>query len=322
MKNKFTIWFAILLIVAVIGFMAKDFFFKDNNPQKNPYNYNIDKLKDIPEEQICYSETKIIKPSLKSISSISIDDDNRIFVAGDKGVEIFNDSLEKVNSLEMAYNINCIYVNNENLFLGTGDQIKILNHSGEEVKSWVPVDTGVVLTSIAVKDSSIFLADAGNKIVYQYNLNGTLINTIGRKDTAQGIPGFIIPSPYFDLAIGRENQLWVVNPGRHAFEAYDFDGRLISRWAKTSMQLEGFSGCCNPSNFAMLADGSFVTSEKGIERVKIHTADGKFKCVVAAPNKFEEGTKGIDLAVDNKGRIFVLDPNRNNIRIFEKKNNE
>ena len=85
------------------------------------------------------------------------------------------------------------------------------------------------------------------------------------------------------------------------------------------MQLEGFSGCCNPSNIAMLSDGSFVTSEKGIERVKIHTPSGEFKTVVASPDMFEEGTRGIDLAVDSKDRIYVLDPVKKLIRIFEKK---
>jgi len=85
------------------------------------------------------------------------------------------------------------------------------------------------------------------------------------------------------------------------------------------MQLDGFGGCCNPSHVAMLSDGSFVTSEKGLERVKIHLPSGDFKSVVAAPSQFDEGTKGLDLAVDSKDRILVLDPSRKMVRIFELK---
>ncbi len=85
------------------------------------------------------------------------------------------------------------------------------------------------------------------------------------------------------------------------------------------MLVEGFSGCCNPGNFAMLEDGSFVTSEKGIERVKIHHPSGEFKCVVAAPDLFEEGTIITDLAVDPNGRILVLDSRKGLVRIFEEK---
>ena len=81
--------------------------------------------------------------------------------------------------------------------------------------------------------------------------------------------------------------------------------------------MEGFCGCCNPSNFAMIYDSLFVTSEKGIERVKIYNADGTFRCVVAGPDQFEAGTKGLDLAVDKNNRILVLDPVKKLIRIFE-----
>ncbi|MBM3243119.1 hypothetical protein FJZ31_43220, partial [Candidatus Poribacteria bacterium] len=47
-----------------------------------------------------------------------------------------------------------------------------------------------------------------------------------------------------------------------------------------SMDIDGFCGCCNPVNFAMLPDGRFVTCEKGLPRVKIYDADGTFSGVV------------------------------------------
>ena len=150
-------------------------------------------------------------------------------------------------------------------------------------------------------------------------MKGELLNEIGRKDSVVGIQGFIIPSPFFDIAIGRDGELWAVNSGRHQFEAYNHDGRLISSWKKTSMQLDGFSGCCNPSHIVILPDGSFCTSEKGIVRIKIHDPSGKFKSVVATPDQFDKGTTGLDLAIDSDGRIIVLDPKRNQVRIFVKK---
>jgi hypothetical protein len=68
-----------------------------------------------------------------------------------------------------------------------------------------------------------------------------------------------------------------------------------------------------------LPDGSFVTSEKGIARVKIIKPTGEFLCVVAGPEQFDEGTVGLDLAVDSQERILVLDPHRKMVRIFTKK---
>jgi hypothetical protein len=139
------------------------------------------------------------------------------------------------------------------------------------------------------------------------------------KDPATGVPGFIVPSPYFDLGISKDGNLWVVNPGRHSFEKYAINGTLLTSWSKASMAMEGFCGCCNPSNFAFLNDSLFVTSEKGIERVKIYNTDGTFLAVVATPDQFEEGTTGLDLAVDKQNRILVLDPVKKLVRIFEPK---
>ena len=41
--------------------------------------------------------------------------------------------------------------------------------------------------------------------------------------------------------------------------------------------------------------------------------------VVAGAEQFDEGTVGLDLAVDSNQRIFVLDPKRKRVRIFAKK---
>jgi hypothetical protein len=213
----------------------------------------------------------------------------------------------------------CLAIDGGKLFVGLKDHIEVLDLEGNVLENWDAINDRAYLTSIAVEENSIFVADAGNKIVYRFNHDGNLQNLIGKKDRPSGIRGFVIPSPYFDLTIGREGQLWVVNPGFHAFEAYDFEGNQISSWEKTSMQIDGFSGCCNPGNLAMLEDGSFVTSEKGIERVKIHRANGEFKCVVAAPEIFEEGTIITDLAIDSNGRILVLDSKKGLVRIFEEK---
>jgi hypothetical protein len=44
--------------------------------------------------------------------------------------------------------------------------------------------------------------------------------------------------------------------------------------------------------------------------------------VVAGPESFEPQTVGLDLAVDSKDRIYVLDPKKKSVRIFEKQSEE
>lgn len=300
--------------------MAKDFFKGSNRSQINPYEYKLDNLKHIDPELITYSEINQIKPGINNPVAIAIDSKDHIYMCGDTMLVKFDSGGNKILSFDIHSPAYCININHTGeIYLSKLDHIEIRNPDGTVKALWKPINERAVITSIATTNEFVFAADAGNKIVYQYDLNGQIIKEIGKKDTLTGAPGFVIPSPYFDLLIGTQGKLWVVNPGRHAFENYDFKGNLISSWDRTSMLLEGFSGCCNPSHIAILSDGSYVTSEKGLERVKIHSPNGDFKTVVAGPDSFEEGTAGLDLAVDSKDRIYVLDPVKKMIRIFEKK---
>ena len=320
MKQRLIIIIALILLMAVIGYMVVDLFFTNSGRSDNPYDYGLNELRETDTSLIAYREVQHFPVGLAEVYGLATGQDDRIYVAGANGVEIYTPSGERISEFSFPDTAYCITVAPDgNILLSMIDHVAIMNPEGEIISNWDPVSEASVLTSIATNGTDIFVADAGKKIVYRYDKEGTLLNRIGKKDSLKGIPRFVIPSPYFDLRMGRDDELWVVNPGMHLFEAFRPDGSLISTWGKTSMSVEGFCGCCNPTDFAMLPDGSFVTSEKGIERVKIYSPSGEFNCVVAAPNQFDEGTRGLDLAVDSKERILVLDPWRSQVRIFIKK---
>jgi hypothetical protein len=112
-----------------------------------------------------------------------------------------------------------------------------------------------------------------------------------------------------------------VNPGLHSLENYSAEGRLREHWKASGAQTENFSGCCNPAHFCFLPDGSFVTSEKGLVRIKVYKPSGEFSGVVAAPKKFENKIEGQapDVATDSQGNIYALDLDRKVLRVFELK---
>lgn len=317
-RQRLIIALALILLLAIVFLMVKDFFYESEKPAMNPYSLKLDKFKNVEDSQICYKEVLTFKPEAKTLKGIAIDQNDQIVVSGDDFIQIIDKSGKLISKFETGKEVGAVTIGPDNhIYLSAKDYIEIWNSEGELQSQWNVLNEKCLITSIAVSESAVFVADAGNKIVYHYDLFGNLINEIGRKNNEKGIPGFFIPSPYFDLLIGRDDELWVVNPGRHAFEAYKPNGDLISTWSKTSMQLDGFSGCCNPSHIAMLSDGSFVTSEKGLVRIKIHSPSGEFKCVVAQPDLFDNDTRGLDLAVDSQDRILILDPKRRLIRIFE-----
>ena len=318
MKQKLTIGLSVFLILAVLIVMSYDLFLGTEGKKDNQYEYDLTELKKIDKSKICYSEIQQIKPDSGILYGIAIDSEDNIYVTTDTKVLIYNQKLELRQTIKTNDKARCITIGVDGrIYLGMRNYLEIWDKNGTLINRWDTINNVARITSIAVSESSVFIADAGNKVVHQYDTKGEFINRFGKKNKEKGIPGLFIPSPYFDVLLGRDGELWAINTGRHSFEAYDFNGNLKSSWTRTSMELDGFSGCCNPSHVAMLSDGSFVTSEKGIERVKIHLPSGDFKCVVVGPDQFEEGTRGLDLAVNSKDQIFVLDPKKGMVRVFE-----
>lgn len=317
MKQKIIIGIMILLIGAVIVLIVKDLF-KPKVQQVNPWVYDIEEFKQIDETKKCFEEIKRFTPSLETVKSISIDENDNVFLGGKQKVIQYNSNLELIKSLDVDGEVRAIFSKESKLYFSFGNHVEVYDYGGEKLEVWSPYNSKSVITSITVKGENAFVADAGNKILLKYNLKGKLLQEIGQRDSVSRPKGFVIPSPYFDVALGRQGEIWAVNSGLHQFEAYNEQGELFSSWKRTSMKWDGFSGCCNPSHIALLSDGSFVTSEKGLVRIKIHSANGDFKCVVAVPSEFNDNVRGIDLAVDSEDRIYAIVPDENQLRIYQR----
>ncbi len=315
-KNKIILFFATVLLVVITIFMIYDLFFPKKEKTNN-YKFDIEKYKQIDTSKLCFKLSREIPLNFDTISSICTSTKDQIYIGGNKFIAIFDSIGKMVSKVKTAGNIIALAVNSEeNLFAVYKNSIEIYTQEGKVLQKISNFSKKSHFTSIVLEEEFFFIADAGKKVIYKLDYKGNTLQEIGKKD--ENFKGFIIPSPYFDIIKGQKGQLWAVNTGRHEFTAFSEQGEAISSWKKSSMSLEGFSGCCNPSHIAMLSNGDFVTSEKGTERIKIHSQNGDFKCLVAGSNLFEKGTKGIDLAVDSKDRIFALDPKRKKILIFEK----
>jgi hypothetical protein len=221
------------------------------------------------------------------------------------------------SSIDLDEAVQCLAVeSNGDIYAGMNDHVVLFEPDGTRKSEWASPAEDAMLTSIALSSEFVFLADAGNLIVWKYDKSGNLLQRIGDEDESKDIPGFVIPSGYFDVAIDSDGFLWAANTGRHSLENYTLDGNFRTSWGRFSMDLDGFCGCCNPSHFVTMEDGSFVTSEKGIARIKVVNQIGETVSLVAGPDQFEEGTVGLDLAVDSAQRIVVLDPMQQLVRIF------
>jgi hypothetical protein len=205
------------------------------------------------------------------------------------------------------------------IYVGMKDRVEVFDPQGKRLTAWKTLGKKASITSIAAAEDDIFVADAGNRVVWRFDTSGKMLGRIGDADKLRNIPGFTITSNYFDLALSPDGLLRVVNPRALRIEAYTYDGDLEAFWGEMSQGIDGFFGCCNPVHLAVLSDGRFVTAEKGFARVKVYGSGGKFECVVAGPEQLKlRGADVVaDVAVDAEDRVLILDPSTKSIRIFE-----
>jgi len=325
---------SLAVVVAVIAVVRLDVVGRKGGGLGKEFKYNVNELARIDPNLVLYEESgDAIKTGFVETHGIAVDSKGSIYVAGDKAIRIFAQSGDRLSEIQLDNTPGCLTVTEDGtIYAGLKDHVEVYNTDGQKQESWESLGPDAILTSIAVSEDNVFVADAGRRIVIRYDTEGSIINKIGRKDSLRNIPGFVIPSPYFDLAVSKDGLLRVVNPGRLRIEAYTFEGDIEFWWGEPSAAVEGFCGCCNPVNIAILPDGGFVTCEKGLTRVKIYNSQGNFEGVVAGPEQFGKGgtasictlpkkcqTGGFDVAVDKEGRIFVLDTVDNVVKIFTRK---
>lgn len=321
MKNKGIVIFLIVLAVVIVGVMVGDWYSKrPDNMKGNKFAYSVDEFKNVPEEQILYKETKNFKAGFEKPKAITIEN-NLIYILGDQKLKIIDLSGKLLNEVSFDEEPHTVEVSSSRIYIAFEKQIRIFDYNLDLQGKWDLTDENSYITAIAATNSEAFIADAGIRKIHRFSLEGEKLNEFEGKVSEDALHGFIVPSPYFDIDINEYGDLWVVNPGLHTLENYTAEGRLREHWKASGAQTKNFSGCCNPAHYCFLPDGSFVSSEKGLVRIKVYKPSGEFLGVVAAPSKFEDILEGQapDVAVDDKGNIYALDFDRKVLRVFEKK---
>lgn len=267
---------------------------------------------------VAWRQVGRIDTGLSKPRAIAVGTDGNIYAGGEGAIRCFSPEGEVQWELPVDGEVWALEVADAGtMFVAYIESVAVLDPSGREHLRITPQDRRTWITSLAVSDHAIFVADAGARKVWRYDRQGTPTGEIGSEDPQRGIPSLATPSPHLDIALSGDAIL-VANPGRHSVQRHAVaDGALLGRWGDYGPDVEGFSGCCNPTDLAVLPDGRVVTSEKGSPRVKLYSPDGELLSVVAPPSEFRDDTAGIDLAADSSGRVLTLDPVRGEIRIYE-----
>lgn len=293
-----------------------------------PFSYDLRELKKINPALFLFKKTASFNTDSVNPSGLAIDRDNRFYIAGSEKVIVYDESGTKLNEFAVAGDATCIALNEKGtIYVGINDEVHTYTPDGKEQARWERLGEQAILTAIAPGETGTYVADAGHKTVWMYDADG---NLSGRLEKDPDDKVFVLPSPYFDMAFDSDNDLHVVNPGSHRIEEYR-NGTMTGYWGTPSSGIEGFCGCCNPVHLAITQDDQFITSEKGLTRIKLYDRQGRFLGVVAGPEQFPEHDikvnekranrkfYGLDVAVDRNNRVVVLDSCTGMVTIFTRK---
>jgi hypothetical protein len=306
-----------ILVVIIVDFLG-------NRPDKrgdNPYALEVDQYKEVDGALLSHKETRNFSLGLLISSDMSLHG-NKLYISGNSSLAVLPLDGSQATMYEILPGATSLEVDDRNIFIGFGNYVAKYSLQGELLQQWDVLGERTVITNLAIKGDHIYVADAGNRRILIYDREGQQTGEFeGKAETAAG-HGFIVPSANFDLAVNAFGELWVVNPGKHAMENYSDEGRMRGYWESRSFDIDGFLGCCNPARITTMEDGSFVTSEKGLVRIKIYDQSGQLKSVVASPDLFKEEGKAPEVCVDEAGVIYALDFDRDMVRVFEPLNQD
>ncbi len=296
------------------------------------FTYDVARFQKSDPALVRYEEVSRFPVGLERGRNIAAGPDGSIFVAGTGGIRKFSPSGELTVTIPLDQPVYAVALRpSGEILAGQAGKITVFDPTGAELAVWNELPDGTLPTSIAIAGDHVFVADAGNRLLLKLDATGKHLTNIGTRDPERNIKGFMIPSPYFCVRMAPDGLLRVTNPGEHQIEAYTLDGDLELAWGKASFAVEGFCGCCNPVSFDIFPDGSFVTCEKGLPRVKLYDSHGEFTGLVAGPDAFpaylaaaNAGTpdslgSGIYAAIDPQGRVLILDVVGGEVRIMKPK---
>lgn len=317
MKKRNLTILVLVILAMIIGVIVVDFL--HNRPDRrgiNPYALDVDSLREVDEEIISHKETRNYSLGALTATGMCLHR-NMLCLVGDSSLLILSPEGSRQAIRKILPGPTCIAADDRFFYIGYKTFMAKYDHSGTLIARWPGLGERCVITSVALKGDRIYVADAGNRRVVIYDPEGEILGEFEGKAVTEAGHGFIIPSPCFDVVVNGYGELWVVNPGKHAIENYTDDGKMRGFWQNNSTDIEGFAGCCNPAEITVMEDGAFVTSEKGMVRIKIHEPSGELRSVVAPPALFREEGKAPEVCADALGNIFALDFDRNTVRVFE-----
>jgi hypothetical protein len=237
-------------------------------------------------------------------------------VLGDDEVRVFAAGGEFVLAWPAPPGATCLAIGPDGrVHVGSLGHVDIYAADGRRLGGFPATNAGRpdTITSIKILQNEVLVGDAVARCIRRYDNVGHQIGLIGNQDKTRG---FMLPNRSLDFDVDARGVVHATDTGRHRVAAWTLDGSPAGAFGKFGQaNPEDFVGCCNPVNLAIAPDGTIVTAEKMIARVKVYEPSGRLLALIGALH-FDQSATHLFLAVDAKGRILVGDPVRREVKVF------
>ncbi len=250
-----------------------------------------------------------------SLRGLASDPDDRLYAVGDRRVVVFAPDGLVVHAWPLPAPALCVAVHEDGtLYAGGEGWVVVLSSTGAVVDTWRDRERLGLVTGLAVRGEDVIAADVAGKCLRRFDRSGKFRNDIGKPIRGRG---FMVPNRHIDVALDAAGRVLAPNPGKLRVETYTLEGELVGFFGGfRGPDPAGFAGCCNPTNIAVARDGRIVVTEKAEPRVKIYAPDGRLLGVFGAGD-FDLRCANMDVAVDGRDRIHVIDTERRLILTYE-----
>lgn len=307
MNRKYIAFFSLLIILAFIGYIIYDTAVSRPEPEAA----RPDSVK-VPVYSENWIMSKEFLPQEGALTSVAVSDNGLIYLGGGSFVSCYNTEFARQWTLKMPERITAVAVCGDSLLASSVGKIFVVGKNGNIIGEWGPYEVNSIFTSISANNHTVAVADAANKYVFILRKDGEVTGMIGQNDKR-----FIVPSPYFEVALTKNDTIYIANPGNHRIEEWNVHGFFISAFGVAGTAPDEFNACCNPAHFALIP-GGFVTAEKGLNRIKILGMNGNLIEFVSVNNKFVPSVPLDVASVDGK-IIYAANEADSKLYVFRRK---
>jgi len=180
---------------------------------------------------------------------------NGIYAALSNKISVFDLSCKHQYDFRIKPEVRDIIVEDSTIYLLYPAGIELYSLEGEKKGGWEACSDNSDYCSFTTTNDYVFVTDAENKNICQYNKQGQLVRFI------KSPQGFIIPSYSFGI-VNINDTIYCSNSGRYKIESYTIDGKFIASFGKSGVQAGEFAGCCNPVYLEKTSKGNILLLKK------------------------------------------------------------